>query len=42
LTMYRQIRAFWKVLSQQAFGIFVCAALLRRMWFAQKDVDLRC
>jgi hypothetical protein len=27
--MYRQIRAFWEVLSQQAVGVFICAALPR-------------
>ena len=41
LAMYRQIRALWEVLSQQAVGIFICTALPRRMWFAQKDVDIR-
>jgi hypothetical protein len=27
LTLYRQIRAFWEALSQQAVCVFVCAAL---------------
>ena len=27
LTMYRQIRALWKVLSEQAVGVFVCSSL---------------
>jgi len=38
--MYRQIRAFWEVLSQESVGIFICAALPRRMWVAQEDVDV--
>ena len=39
--MYRQIRALWKVLTQQAVSIFVCAALPRAVRVAQKDVDIR-
>ena len=38
LTMYRQIGAFWKVLSQQAVGIFVCATLPGAVRVAEEDV----
>ena len=34
LTMYRQIGAFWKVLSQETVGIFNRAALPRTVWVA--------
>ncbi len=39
--MYRQIHAFWEVLSQQALGVFVGPALPRRMWVPQEDIDIR-
>ena len=40
--MYRQVRALWEVLSQQAVRVFVCAALPWAVWFSQKDFDVYC
>ena len=37
--MYGQVCAFWKVLSQQSVGVFICAALPRAVWFTQEDVN---
>lgn len=42
LAMYRQISAFWKILPQQAVGIFVWAALPRAVWVTKVDVDIGC
>ncbi len=36
-----EIRAFWKVLSQQAVGIFVAPALPRTLWGAEVDFQPR-
>ena len=41
LTMYRQIRALWEVLSQQPVGILIRAPLPWRVWITQEDVDIR-
>jgi hypothetical protein len=40
LTVYRQICALWKVLSQKAVGVFVLTALPWAVGFAQVDVDI--
>ena len=37
--MHRQVGALWKVLSQQAIGVLVRAALPRALRIAEIDVD---